>query len=191
MKRLRPFVLLLALVPALASGAGEARPEEVGLSSERLSRIKAYALAEVEKGRIAGAVSLVARRGHIVHLSAVGKADIEEGRELREDSIFRIASMTKPIVSLAVMMLHEEGRFLLDDPNSKFIPELGYNIASDPIDVRDLHATVLHLMGLDHTKRTHRFQGRDFRLTDVSGNVVTKLPEPRDLFSTLTGGQSI
>jgi len=69
--------------------------------------------------------------------------------------------------------------------------ELGYNIASDPIDVRDLHATVLHLMGLDHTKRTHRFQGRDFRLTDVSGNVVTKLPEPRDLFSTLTGGQSI
>jgi CubicO group peptidase (beta-lactamase class C family) len=124
MNRLRPFVLLLSLIPALASGAGQARPEEVGLSSERLSRLNAYALAEVESGRIAGAVSLVARRGRIVHLEAVGKADIEEGRDLREDSIFRIMSMTKPIVSLAVMMLHEEGRFLLDDPISKFIPEL-------------------------------------------------------------------
>jgi CubicO group peptidase (beta-lactamase class C family) len=70
-------------------------------------------------------VSLVARRGHIVLFEAVGEADIEEGWPMREDSLFRIASMTKPIVSLAVMMLHEEGRFLLDDPISRFIPELG------------------------------------------------------------------
>ena len=53
--------------------------------------------------------------------------------------------------------------------------ELGYNIVEDPVDVHDLHATILHLMGLDHTKLTYRFQGRDFRLTDVSGNVVKKL----------------
>jgi CubicO group peptidase (beta-lactamase class C family) len=79
----------------------------------------------MEKDRIAGAVSLVARRGHIVWFDVAGKADIEEGRAMREDSIFRIMSMTKPIVSLAVMMLHEEGRFLLDDPISRFIPELG------------------------------------------------------------------
>jgi len=124
-KRLYPFLLLLSLVPTLASGAERVRPEEVGLSSERLARIGEFALAEVEKSRIAGAVSLVARRGHIVWFDVVGKADIEEGRAMREDSIFRIASMTKPIVSLAVMMLHEEGRFLLDDPISRFIPELG------------------------------------------------------------------
>ena len=53
--------------------------------------------------------------------------------------------------------------------------ELGYNVVEDPVDVHDLHATILHLMGMDHTKLTFRFQGRDFRLTDVSGNVVEKL----------------
>ena len=53
--------------------------------------------------------------------------------------------------------------------------ELGYNVIEDPVDVHDLHATILHLMGLDHTKLTYRFQGRDFRLTDVSGNTVKKL----------------
>jgi len=124
-KRRYLFLLLLSLVPTLALGAERVRPEEVGLSSERLSRIGEFALAEMEKGRIAGAVSLVARRGHIVYFESAGKADIEEGRAMREDSIFRIASMTKPIVSLAVMMLHEEGRFLLDDPIARFIPELG------------------------------------------------------------------
>jgi len=124
-KRRYLFLLLLSLVPTLASGAERVRPEEVGLSSEKLSRLSEFALAEIEKGRIAGAVSLVARRGHIVYFESVGKADIEEGRAMREDSIFRIMSMTKPIVSLAVMMLHEEGRFLLDDPISRFIPELG------------------------------------------------------------------
>ncbi len=125
MKRLYSFLLLLSLLPTLASGAERVRPEDVGLSSERLTRIGEFARAEVEKGRIAGAVSLVARRGHVVYFDAVGKADIEEGREMREDSIFRIMSMTKPIVSLAVMTLHEEGRFLLDDPISRFLPELG------------------------------------------------------------------
>ena len=53
--------------------------------------------------------------------------------------------------------------------------EFGYNAIEDPVDVHDLHATILHLMGIDHTKLTYRFQGRDFRLTDVSGNVVKKL----------------
>ena len=53
--------------------------------------------------------------------------------------------------------------------------ELGYNVIEDPVDVHDLHATILHLMGVDHTKLTYRFQGRDFRLTDISGNIVRKL----------------
>lgn len=119
------LLLLLGLAPTLAQGSEGVRPEEVGFSSERLARIGEFARAEMEKGRIAGAVSLVARRGQIVLVEAVGKADIEEGRAMHEDSLFRIASMTKPIVSLAVMMLHEEGRFLLDDPVSRFIPELG------------------------------------------------------------------
>jgi hypothetical protein len=53
--------------------------------------------------------------------------------------------------------------------------DLGYNVVEDPVEVHDLHATILHLMGLDHTKLTHKFQGREFRLTDVHGNVVNKL----------------
>jgi CubicO group peptidase (beta-lactamase class C family) len=123
--RLGSFLLLFGLASALAQSAERASPEDVGLSSARLARVGEFARAEMEKARIAGAVSLVARRGHIVLFEAVGKADIEEGRPMREDSLFRIASMTKPIVSLAVLMLHEEGRFLLDDPVSRFIPELG------------------------------------------------------------------
>ncbi len=118
MKASSSIALLISLLSSLSSG------EEVGVSSERLARLDGFTRQEIEAGRIAGAVSLVARRGKVVYLEAAGKADIEDGRAMKTDSIFRIASMTKPIVSLGVMMLHEEGRFLLDDPISKFIPEL-------------------------------------------------------------------
>lgn len=77
----------------------------------------------VESGDIAGSGTLVARRGHMVHLEAQGVMDQESKKPMRADSIFRLASMTKPITSLAVMMLHEEGKFLLNDPVSKFLPE--------------------------------------------------------------------
>ena len=117
--------LLLSILPALSSGEERARPEEAGLSSERLARLRDFALQEVEKGKIAGTVTLVARRGKVVYFEPVGKADIEDGRAMKSDSLFRLASMTKPIVSLGVMMLLEEGRFLLDDPVSRYIPELG------------------------------------------------------------------
>ena len=98
-------------------------PEEVGLSADRLKRVGALVQRYIEKGEIAGAVSLVARRGRIAHFEAQGVMDLESQKPMQTDSIFRLASMTKPITSLAVMMLHEEGRFLLDDPVSKFLPE--------------------------------------------------------------------
>jgi CubicO group peptidase (beta-lactamase class C family) len=106
-----------------SSQLSEAPPESVGMSSERLARIDTMCAREVEKGNIPGVVALVARNGNIVLYKAYGKADNESGRELKRDAIFRIASQTKAIISAAVLTLWEEGKFQLDDPISKFIPE--------------------------------------------------------------------
>src|SRR5262245_34451984 len=100
-----------------------ASPEEVGLSSERLGRVASSVQREVDNGRIAGAVTLVARHGKIAYLKAFGQADKEGKKAMQTDSIFRICSMTKPITSIAVMILYEEGRFMLNEPVSDFIPE--------------------------------------------------------------------
>jgi CubicO group peptidase (beta-lactamase class C family) len=99
------------------------KPEAVGLSSERLARIGAVVQRNIDDKRIAGAVTLVARRGQVAWFKTQGMADRESGKAMHPDSLFRICSMTKPITSLAVMMLYEEGRFLLDDPWSKYLPE--------------------------------------------------------------------
>lgn len=95
-----------------------------GLSSERLRRIDSH-LEEtyVSTGRIAGALTLVARHGEVAHCGAVGQMDAERNKPMRDDTIFRIYSMSKPITSVALMTLYEEGRFQLDDPVHKFIPE--------------------------------------------------------------------
>ena len=100
-----------------------AKPESVGLSSERLERIATNVQRAIDEKRIAGAVTLVARRGHVAWLKAQGMQDREAGKPMPTDAIFRICSMSKAITSLAVMMLYEEGNFLLDDPVSKYIPE--------------------------------------------------------------------
>ena len=101
-----------------------AKPEAVGLSSQRLERIDQFLKAKyIDTGRLKGALLLVARRGEVAHLRAQGLADAERGALLREDTIFRIYSMTKPITSVAFMMLVEEGLVALDDPVSRFIPE--------------------------------------------------------------------
>ncbi len=101
----------------------EASPESVGVSSERISRIDKMCRDEIEKGNVPGIVSLVTRNGKIVFWKAYGMADNKEGRAMKRGDIFRIASQTKAITSTAVMMLWEEGKFQLDDPISKYIPE--------------------------------------------------------------------
>jgi CubicO group peptidase (beta-lactamase class C family) len=111
------------VVTALGQELPSTKPEAVGLSSERLERIGAVVQRNIADKRIAGAVTLVARRGHVAWFKAQGMADREAGKAMAPDSMFRICSMTKPITSLAVMMLYEEGRFLLDDPVSKYLPE--------------------------------------------------------------------
>jgi CubicO group peptidase (beta-lactamase class C family) len=104
-------------------GVPTAEPETVGMSSERLERLDEVMQAYIDRNETAGVVTLVARRGKVVHFSALGERDAESGAPMTHDSIFRIASMTKPIVSTALMMLFEEGRFQLRDPISKWLPE--------------------------------------------------------------------
>ncbi len=98
-------------------------PEEVGLSSQRLTRLSDVLRGEIDGGRVPGTVALVARRGKVAHFEALGARDPVSGAGLHKDSLFRIYSMTKPIVSAAAMMLWEEGRFLLGDPLAKYLPE--------------------------------------------------------------------
>ena len=98
-------------------------PEEVGLSSQRLTRLSDVLRGEIDGGRVPGTVALVARRGKVAHFEALGARDPVSGAGLHKDSLFRIYSMTKPIVSVAAMMLWEEGRFLLGDPLAKYLPE--------------------------------------------------------------------
>lgn len=99
-------------------------PETVGLGSERLQRLSARLQLGVDHGEIPGAVALVARRGQLAYLESFGRLNPAEGTAMRPDAIFRIASMTKPITSLAIMMLMEQGRLALLDPVAKYLPEL-------------------------------------------------------------------
>ena len=105
------------------SSLPSAAPEELGLSSARLANFTAVTRGEIAAGRLPGAVALIARRGKIAYFEALGARDPASGAPMRKDSIFRIYSMTKPIVSVAAMTLFEEGRFLLGDPLAKYIPE--------------------------------------------------------------------
>jgi len=104
-------------------GLARATPEEVGLSSQRLQRINKVMQGYVDEKKVAGAVTMVARRGKVAHLECFGMMDIESKKPMQVDTIFRIYSMSKPITSVAVMMLYEEGHFQLSDPVSRFIPE--------------------------------------------------------------------
>ena len=125
--RSRVVGLLAAAAWPLWSQAGavpEGRAEDVGMSSERLARISDVVRTHVEAGDVAGVVTLVARRGRIVHFEAQGYADLASRTPMRTDNIFRLASMSKPITAVAVMMLVESGDIRLNDPVSRFIPEL-------------------------------------------------------------------
>ncbi len=99
-----------------------ARPEEVGLSADRLERLSGALADEVERGRLPGAVALVARRGRIAWLDCVGVRAPDASQAMTDDSVFRIYSMTKPIVSVAAMMLVEAGRLMITDPVSRYLP---------------------------------------------------------------------
>ena len=109
---------------AFAQGLPTASPEAVGLSSARLTRVTELVKGEIAKGRYPGAVALVARRGKVAYFEAFGQRDPQSGAPMTKDTIFRLYSMTKPFASVAAMMLVEDGKILLSDPVSKYLPKL-------------------------------------------------------------------
>ena len=128
MKRSMTCAILLSwlLTASLVSAQGlpTATPEEVGLSSSRLARVTELVKGEIAKGRYPGAVGLVARRGKVAYFEALGQRDPQSGAPMTKDAIFRLYSMTKPFTSVAAMMLVEDGKILLSDPVSKYLPQL-------------------------------------------------------------------
>ncbi len=121
-------VSAVATCIALSAFAQDARrasqPEEVGFSSERLKRLSDVMQADVDKGAIPGAVVMVSRNGKIAYFKAFGFQDREKQIPMKTDAIFRVASMSKPFTSVAIMMLVEQGRIMLSDPISAYLPEL-------------------------------------------------------------------
>ena len=117
------FVLAVLTLTAVTAETPTAKPEEVGLSSERLQRISTMIQRRIDAGDLAGAVTVVARKGKVAHVDARGVMDLESRQPMTPAAMFRIASMTKPVVGVAIMMLVEEGKLRLNDPVSRYIPE--------------------------------------------------------------------
>jgi CubicO group peptidase (beta-lactamase class C family) len=115
-------VVLLAL-SLTAAAVPSGKPEDVGLSSERLQRINELVHRYIESGQISGAVTMVSRRGRVAHFEAQGLMDIDAKTPMRKDAIFRMASMSKPVTGVAILMLMEQGKLRIGDPVSQFIPE--------------------------------------------------------------------
>jgi len=124
-KNLIRFFFLIQLLPSLVSAQGiqDAIPESVGLSTVRLNRIDTVINDYVNKGEIPGVVAIIARHGKVAYFKSFGMKDMNARKKMSDDALFRIMSMTKPITAVAVMTLYEEGKFLLSDPVSKYIPE--------------------------------------------------------------------
>ncbi len=170
-----PLALALA-APLQAEPLPPVAPEAVGFSGDRLEHITAFAEREVEEGRLAGAVTLVARHGRIVHFEATGRYGINNDKAMDKDALFRIYSMTKPITTVAMMMLYEEGRFQLADPVAKYLPEfqdqqvLVDGKLLDPQSPMTIEQLMSHTAGLsygfpgDHPGRAM------FEAADVSGS---------------------
>ncbi len=117
------IVILTLLSASLAAQAPKTKPEDVGLSSERLKRVHELIQRHLDAGNFSGAVTLIARNGRIAHLEAHGLMDIEAKKPMATNAMFRIMSMTKPVVGVATLMMIEDGKVRLTDPISRFIPE--------------------------------------------------------------------
>jgi len=164
-RRARLPTLLAGLTLASLAQAGHValtKPENVGLSTQRLERLTQQLARLVEDGRTGGFQVLVARHGKVVMHENVGMADVEGRRPVNDDTLFRIASMTKPVIGVAMMMLYEEGYFSLQDPVAKHIPEFahlkvfagtneaGEMMLKDPVRPPTIHDLMQHTAGFTY-----------------------------------------
>src|ERR1700761_4773511 len=118
----QPILFALTAASLYAAALPTSKPEEQGFSSERLQRIHSMVQRHIDLGDISGAVMLVARHGQLAYIDIQGTMDIETKKPMTRDTLFRMASMTKPVIGTSVMMMLEEGKIQLGDPVSKYIP---------------------------------------------------------------------
>ena len=186
MKRLHAApVLLSLLLLASTTGAQHAAPparglaESVGVSTDRLDRLHGAMQQFVDRKEVSGLVTLVERGGKVIDVYSTGEQDIEHHVKMSDTTIFRIASMSKPITAVAILMLHEEGRFLLTDPVSRFIPAFrdmkvagadGTTAARRPITIRDL---LTHRSGISYGFLDRGPVGNAYRQNGVPDGLST------------------
>ena len=148
-------------------------PESVGISKDSLQNMNAYFHNLVDQKQLAGIQTAILRKGKLVHFDSYGYANKEDNTKLDEQSIFRIFSMTKPIVSVALMQLHEQGKFQLDDPLHKYLPEFtSMKIYTDSILIpAENHIRIIDL--LRHTSGLSYGRTQYSGLNQISDNAVT------------------
>jgi len=117
-------VACMLALPVWAAEIPQAKPETVGMSTERLAKVKSTVQKMVDDRKTAGAITMVVRRGKIVHFETYGLRDLDEKKPIAKDTIMRFYSMSKPITTVAAMILYDEGKFKLDDPVEQYVPEL-------------------------------------------------------------------
>ena len=148
MKNIFSTLIMAALLASVisctqSSGFKTMKPESVGVSSERLGRIDTLISSSIDSGWIAGAVGFIARDGKIVYCKSFGYKDLDAKTPMKTDDIFRIASQSKAITSLAAMILFDEGKLLLDDPVSKYVPEFAHPVVLDKFNPADTTYTTI------------------------------------------------
>ena len=157
---LATLITALALTTASAQTLPTAKPDDVGMSSQRLERVGQVVKSQIEKGRFPGAVVVIARKGKIAYFETFGQRDPGATVKMTKDAIFRLYSMTKPFTSVAAMMLVEDGKMTLADPVSKYLPQLAdLKVAvgdtlvplERPITVQDL---LRHTSGIVYSNNT-------------------------------------
>ena len=184
--------LLLAGLVACQQKVGPAPSADdtvAGMSTERLKRLDEHFHKLVDEGKIAGVVTWVARRGEVVHEDAYGLADIEAKRPMSKDSYFYVYSMTKPVTSVALLMLYEEGRFQLSDPVGKYLPELanlklfagdgpgGRMILKDPARQPTIEDVFRHTAGFLYGMGGNRGIDKAYREANVLGGTLAELTQ--------------
>ena len=152
MKKIKILILILIFPLFLFSQLESSNPESQGISNERLERLSQLSQRYVDDGKVANITTIINRNGKIVYFKSFGKRGFDDNDEVKKDDLYRIYSMTKPIVSLAIMQLYEEGKFHLNDPVEKYIPEfknLKIAVSKDSLVNSKRKMTVKHL--LTHT----------------------------------------
>lgn len=178
------LVVLVLTTPLVGQDLPTAKPEDVGISSAKVEELSKFMQSLVDQGKIAGGVTMMARHGKVIHWKPVGMADRDEKKPMQTDAIFRIASMTKPITSVAVMMLYDQGKLHLDDLVSKYIPEFKNPkvlVTVDPLKTEPAkrEITIRHLLthtsglGYNSTDKIGPIYDQTGIISGISGSEVT------------------